>query len=173
MLEETKVHYIYTLSDNKGVRYVGQTLNPQRRYNAHCSLLQNNKNTHKDRWIRSLLKKNIKPTLDIVLKTTNPDEEEVKLIKSLKEKGIKLVNTTEGGKDNKHIQKAKENTPWKGTHTPLQDILINFRQVIRMFKKKGDMEKVEKIEGFITKAQELVNRLGKDEVNKRLYARRK
>jgi len=65
--------YIYTLSCplSNQVRYVGKTIqNPKYRYSSHLSQSKNNKKkdyTHC--WIKSLLKKELKPILNIVEQT--------------------------------------------------------------------------------------------------------
>jgi hypothetical protein len=107
------ITYIYTLNDpiTNEIRYVGKSNTPNVRHRKHISEAKSNKNNnHKINWIKSLLAKNLKPTLDVI------DEIEgdwVWLeeywISQFKGWGFNLVNGTNGG----------ENPPsWKGrTHS--------------------------------------------------------
>ena len=64
---EYKKVYIYTLTDpiTNIVRYVGKSVNVKQRYASHISRCLEKK-TYKDCWIYSLMKKNLKPILNII-----------------------------------------------------------------------------------------------------------
>jgi len=60
---------IYTLSDpiTKEVRYIGKTkCSIIKRLNHHINKSKNNPTTHRDRWVKSLLTKNMFPTIEII-----------------------------------------------------------------------------------------------------------
>jgi hypothetical protein len=61
--------FIYTLSDpiTKEVRYIGKTNNPKRRLSAHVSrAIKENSNSHKNNWIRKILKEGNRPTIEVL-----------------------------------------------------------------------------------------------------------
>jgi len=92
--------YIYTLADNQGnIRYIGQTTNISQRYSAHCSRSKIVKNTHKNNWIKQLLKQGLKPELEVIdfVDDTTANDAEIYWISQLKCWGFKLTNVTEGG----------------------------------------------------------------------------
>lgn len=101
--------YIYTLSHpiTNEIRYVGKTGNIKRRYNNHIS---NSKkiNSHIGRWIKSLLKENLLPTVQMIEKCTehNWEEREIYWISFYKEKGYNLCNLQKGGNQPKSYKKA-------------------------------------------------------------------
>ncbi len=90
--------YIYTLSDprNGHVRYVGKSDNPDLRMKMHFRDLNN---TKKESWIKSLLKLNLSPVLDIVDEVPVSDWVfwEMHYISLFKYFGFKLTNGTVGG----------------------------------------------------------------------------
>jgi len=92
--------YIYTLSDKLGVRYVGQTKNPKRRYYRHIFDGKNNGGKNKRcSWIKSLLNKNEKPIMNII-DEVNKNEWvfwEQYWISQFRVWGFKLVNNSDGG----------------------------------------------------------------------------
>jgi len=97
-----KKTYIYILKDpttNK-IRYVGKSNNPKSRYSKHIKDSEKHKcNSHKENWIRKLLRENKKPILEIV-ESVNYDkwkEKEREWIFNLKKQGVELTNSTEGG----------------------------------------------------------------------------
>ena len=107
--------YIYTLSDNSGIRYVGKSNNPKERLRIHlkeCKM----KRTHKEKWIFSLKESGEIPILEIL------DEIEDKewcffesyWISQLKSWGFNLLNGTSGGEGSdgfrgkKHSEETKE-----------------------------------------------------------------
>ena len=66
-----KTTFIYALADPRDltkIRYVGKANNPSNRYCCHTTKFDNKDqyNTHKNNWIRSLAKENLKPVLIIL-----------------------------------------------------------------------------------------------------------
>lgn len=98
----TYLYYLYNKDIPNEIKYIGKTCNPNTRLIQHKSraktvLLGKNKDTHLYRWIRSV---NFNIELKILKKIDDWKEgcnEEIKLIKSEKDKGSNLVNTTMGG----------------------------------------------------------------------------
>lgn len=107
--------YIYTLSDDSGIRYVGKSDNPVGRLHKHlkeCKM----KRTHKEKWIFSLKESGKIPILEIL------DEIESRewcffesyWISQLKSWGFNLLNGTSGGEGSdgfrgkKHSEETKE-----------------------------------------------------------------
>jgi group I intron endonuclease len=92
---ETKI-YIYSLTDpitNK-IRYIGKSVNPNQRYSAHISRSKERK-THTNCWIYGLLKKGLKPILNVIEECDESNWiEREKYHISLHEN---LTNLTEGG----------------------------------------------------------------------------
>lgn len=92
--------FIYTLSDPKSleIRYVGKSNNPKKRLYDHLSLCRTS-HTHKNNWIKSLLKINMKPILDIVDEVYMDDWQfwEIYWISKLKSEGNRLTNHSRGG----------------------------------------------------------------------------
>jgi len=96
-MEETI--YIYSLIDptTNIVRYVGKTSDVERRYKEH--LRGDNSNSHKNNWIKKLLKQYKKPTLIILEECNNTSWEERE--RYWISQYDNLTNSTEGGEDGK------------------------------------------------------------------------
>ena len=63
----TEIIYIYTLSDDSGVRYVGQTNKPKTRLSYHkYNGSSGRDNTEKGQWIKRLMDNGKVPTMTIV-----------------------------------------------------------------------------------------------------------
>lgn len=95
----SKKAYIYTLEDptTGEVRYVGKAINPQHRYKSH---LKDKSETYKTRWIRSLQRRGLSPSLGILEEIEDGcgwEEAERFWIESLKHLGCNLTNLTSGG----------------------------------------------------------------------------
>lgn len=94
--------FIYTLTDpfTNQVRYIGKTINLQRRYYQHCNkkILQKNK-TYKNNWILNILNKNSKPIIDIIDDTSEDNWEQLEKywIEQFRQWGFNLTNLAEGG----------------------------------------------------------------------------
>lgn len=94
--------YFYTLSHptTNEIRYLGKTNNIKKRYNKHINESIKSTTSHKKAWTNSLLKQNLKPTieiLDILGKNTNWQFQEQYWISQLKTWGFNLTNSTNGG----------------------------------------------------------------------------
>lgn len=143
----SKVGFIYALSDETGIRYVGQTTNIRKRYSQHCSLAQNLGNSKKQRWIRSLLESGSKPNISILKETLDMNAEEIRQIKLYKSKNCILVNSDDGGPSNfLQANRAKQLLPWKGHLSPVQRRLKSIREGINISRKKGNQEFVKRAE---------------------------
>lgn len=102
---ENVVVKIYELRDPRDLeckpRYVGiTTTSLKRRLGIHLQKHRLKNNTHKNNWIKSLLKDGIKPLpvlIEEVVGWKYACEVEKYWIKEFKEQGYKLVNSTEGG----------------------------------------------------------------------------
>lgn len=95
-------YYVYSLIDpftNK-IRYIGKSHDPHKRLIHHLQWSALKSKTHKNIWIKSLLKRNSQPVLKIIAKTNtykNIDRLEKKYISLFKNKGYNLTNGTTGG----------------------------------------------------------------------------
>jgi len=101
--------YIYTLEDPDGnIRYAGQTQNIRERYSAHCRLSKLRENTHKNNWIKGLLKNGHKPIINVLEEVvdTEGDSTEIYWIAQLKAWGFALTNGTDGGSTGVHNRKG-------------------------------------------------------------------
>ncbi len=94
--------YIYALLCPQGeIRYVGKSTNPVARLRSHLSRARSGETKHHAaNWIRSLIAKGEKPTVEVVLQV--PEGEpwepyEIRLIAEFKEAGHRLTNSTGGG----------------------------------------------------------------------------
>lgn len=97
-------HNIYVLIDPKTnkIRYVGQTTKQINvRLTNHISKAKksNNKTTHKNTWIKSLLNENLKPIIELIDVVCENDWKTIEknYISFYREKGCDLLNISEGG----------------------------------------------------------------------------
>ena len=93
-------HFIYALTcpiSNK-VRYVGQTIDLNKRMNSHINYSKNH-STHKANWINSLLKENLEPNIMVLEECDSNDvnDREIYWIKRFRDSGHNLTNSTNGG----------------------------------------------------------------------------
>jgi hypothetical protein len=114
---------------SKQIRYIGVTrYSLDKRLNEH--LRENKSKTYKQKWIKSLLSKGLKPEIVLICLTdeSNWIETEKFYIKLFKTNGFKLTNTSEGGegggsKGYKHTEdwklKASERMRIRNKETPL------------------------------------------------------
>lgn len=90
--------FVYGLCEpeTKDIRYVGVSTHLKSRYLEH---LKDRLDSHKSRWIRTLVSKGLKPRLIILqcVLNENRDLAERNWIKLLRESGAKLTNLTDGG----------------------------------------------------------------------------
>lgn len=90
--------------DSKRVRYIGWTNKElSARLSNHITEAKHDitqQHTHKNRWINNLLKENLRPIIQLVDETDDPNEiklMEIKYIKQFKDGGFLLTNATLGG----------------------------------------------------------------------------
>lgn len=98
---------IYCLRDeNRALRYVGKTVRELKiRLKGHLEeaskkTLSGNwkSNTNKSRWIRSMLRRELSPIIDLITEVNSDgNKAEIAYITFFRRKGIKLVNGTDGG----------------------------------------------------------------------------
>lgn len=90
--------FVYGLQDplTQELRYVGATNNLQRRMVAHLS---SSRKTHKERWVRSLLDRGLKPDIFVIEEISEKDwrESERFWIAYFRYIGANLTNHTDGG----------------------------------------------------------------------------
>lgn len=106
--------YIYTLSDETGIRYVGKSNNPTRRFKDHLKECKKRR-SHKEKWLYSIIQSGEKVTLEILdeIKEDEWNFSEIYWICQLKSWGFSLVNGTMGGegsdgfKGKKHTLETK------------------------------------------------------------------
>lgn len=98
------ITYIYTLSDptTNIVKYVGKTINPKMRYRTYIKQAKNGtRNNLVINWVKSLLKNNLEPKLEIIDEIDGSWEWlEQYWISQFKTWGFKLKNMTDGGDSN-------------------------------------------------------------------------
>lgn len=96
--------FIYALIDPETLepRYVGKSDNPTKRLGYHCSQSKREL-SHKAHWIRSLLAKGLRPSIQILEEVDDSTWEtaEVRLIAKLKSHGYRLTNGDSGGRGGK------------------------------------------------------------------------
>lgn len=93
--------YIYALTDPRtgDVRYVGKAANPKLRLRGHLRKQEIQANTHKARWLRTLLADGLLPSI-VVLESVPADgwqEHEQRWIAYYRALGANLTNSTSGG----------------------------------------------------------------------------
>lgn len=106
---------VYALCDDAGVcRYVGKSVDPDRRFRKHLWAAKSGHKGHKNAWIRSLLKRDVSPTL-VILESVANEEECFELerfyISYFTYLGFDLTNETLGGEGllgKKHSAETKE-----------------------------------------------------------------
>lgn len=98
-----KMSALYALCDPETdeVRYIGQTVRPSMRLFEHIAPQNLIAKTHKNHWIKKLLREGKRPSM-IILKwvpLSEIDAAEVAMIKEYRQKGARLTNYTNGGSD--------------------------------------------------------------------------
>lgn len=94
---------VYALIDprNGAVRYIGKShRTAHRRLMRHLSPCYLTGNTHKERWLRILLKLNLRPIVRVLENCSSPKElnaAEIRHIARMRSLGAKLTNATKGG----------------------------------------------------------------------------
>ncbi len=106
MDKHLSIVYIYTLNDpiTNEVRYVGKSVNPDRRYKEHIRNCYSNSN-HKNNWIKSILDRGDKPIMEIIEETTSEfwSEREQYWISIFDN----LTNSTLGGEDGTFTEEVR------------------------------------------------------------------
>jgi hypothetical protein len=94
--------FIYSLVDpiTLEVRYIGQTTCGYQRYKDHCKISENDGDSYRANWLRSLIKKDLKPILSVLKYTDDLDYWEKYFISVFANSGAKLVNAESGGRSN-------------------------------------------------------------------------
>lgn len=77
--------YFYVLKDPRcnTIRYVGRTVNLKNRFNSHVYEAKTNNRNKRERWIVSLLRKNLKPVMSVVYQNILKTEEAILVEKML------------------------------------------------------------------------------------------
>lgn len=94
------LNYIYTLIDplTNQIRYVGKSIDVDRRLKGHLSEARRGKKDHKNRWIASLLKKNCVPIIKVIdICGHDWKERETYWISKFNADGCSLTNSKLGG----------------------------------------------------------------------------
>jgi len=110
----TGLTYIYSLEYPEGnIRYIGKSNNPKKRFSNHLEDYKKLPKTYKKNWIKSLLKRGLKPILSIIDEVLQEEWPfwEIHYISLYKSWGFKLTNSTDGGEgtDNfNHSEETKE-----------------------------------------------------------------
>jgi predicted GIY-YIG superfamily endonuclease len=93
------IYGLYSSLDRDNVRYIGYTSNLNKRKNEH---IQESKylKYHRHKWIQNVLKNNgiIKMSIISCIDYDKKEEEEIKIIKLLREQGANLTNGNDGGR---------------------------------------------------------------------------
>lgn len=132
------ITYIYALTDEIGnIRYIGKSNNVESRYKSHLKESKNKK-THKEKWINSMINRNLKPDYFILEECIFSDWifMEEYWIAQVKAWGFNLTNGTIGGegsngfKGKKHSeetkQKLREKTLYNNKHGLVKPYKINY-----------------------------------------------
>lgn len=113
--KDTKIiTYIYTLSDpvTNEIKYVGKTVKELKsRLTDHIYRATKNKErNYRTNWINSLIKQDLIPKIELIDSCiwSNSQALEIFYIRNFKEKGFKLVNSTEGGEGNLGLKFSEE-----------------------------------------------------------------
>jgi hypothetical protein len=104
MITVTKRNIIYGLVDPRSgeLRYVGKSTSGLTRPKKHLtsSLLRKEANTHRVKWIKSVIKDGLLPRIVVLEETEDPellDGLEKAAIAKFRAEGVRLVNGTDGG----------------------------------------------------------------------------
>lgn len=158
--------YIYALVDpiNKEIRYVGKTFDLQKRFSNH---LRDPERTHKTNWIKSLVKKEFVPIIQILEMFDDSQQLEWEFserfwILILRGIGCNLTNLESGGRSGKRVSEetkikmrksAFEILPFKKEKTPFSPEKrkeISEKISIKLTGRKRPPEVVEKVRIALT-----------------------
>lgn len=122
------LYFVYHLIDPRTneIKYVGITNNPKRRYLQHLTPSNLKIKTKKNSWIKSLLKINLKPSITIKYFCNKEDafDNEKAEIKRLRDIGVDLKNSTDGGDCVSEKTSLKRRIPICGININTQDIVF-------------------------------------------------
>jgi len=127
MTEKDSIN-IYILIDpitNK-IRYVGKTNNIHKRFHKHISGSKRTTKSHKNAWINGLLKKQLKPIMEVIDVVSNDEWEfwEKYWISQIKTWGFDLTNEMDGGEG-----VNVGNVPWnKGVKGSIKVNVTSFKK---------------------------------------------
>jgi len=112
--------FIYALKEpnTDEIRYIGKTKNINQRLNEQLSEARRSpKHTHRNIWLRSLLRQNLKPSVEIVDEVPEAEWQawEAAYIQFYLEQGCRLVNSTPGGEGTSLL--GNKNPFFGKTHT--------------------------------------------------------
>ncbi len=114
-----KTTFIYELIEpiTDETRYIGKTNNPSYRFKTHIREVSK-KNTHKNNWIKSLLKQNLEPVLNIIdeVKESESSYWERFYISLYKVWNCRLTNSTLGGDGHNREDVLGRKNPMYGKH---------------------------------------------------------
>jgi len=84
------------------LRYVGKSNNPEKRLNDHIYSALEGKVSHRDDWIRSLLKEDLQPAIEILeeVDINEWEDAEKAWISDCRKYGLNLTNLSDGGLKN-------------------------------------------------------------------------
>lgn len=91
----TNQHYVYGLTDDSGIRYIGITNNPARRLKEH--LKASGANNHKNNWLRKNKNKVQQLILSEAMTRADALIYEIEVIKLYRLMGCQLLNVENGG----------------------------------------------------------------------------
>lgn len=97
----TALAMIYVLVDPRtdAVRYVGWTVDPNKRLAAHLKETETGGQSHKCRWIGQLIRLGLKPRMEVLEEVARGEARSREIItaRSLREAGARLTNGSPGG----------------------------------------------------------------------------
>lgn len=118
--------YIYVLIDPRTneCRYVGKTVNPQKRLGQHLS---ERRASYRKNWVQSLLNQNVVPEMIIIDQAPRSEIDDLECfwISYLKYIGASLVNRTKGGDGGEMTQEARTNHKKKMSSPEMREFFSN------------------------------------------------
>lgn len=123
----SKKVYIYGLYDPRDyqLRYIGKTKNLRKRLWYHLRDAKAGQKTYKASWMRQLSSEGLKPTIGVLMETTedNWPEDERRCIENAVAGGSSLTNLTEGGEGLKGYKMAEKNKQKLSEHNKRAGII--------------------------------------------------
>lgn len=104
--------YIYTIKDPRDyqIKYVGKTVNINRRFKEHISPYYLKTNTAKNNWIKKLLSENLQPIFEVLETCENINwcDREKHWINYYRELGFDIKNMCDGGEGNHGLKMSND-----------------------------------------------------------------